>query len=387
LNLTRIKSILDEKADKFIKVFCFFFSKKKRFFYGLSATGAAWWRGAGRNCRLDVVHRGALPWRRPQFWPCPAFRQCQPDHRIAARLICYEISTKSRRHAWTAQAARVRRFIEISVQDAAVKATRLAFVISWLIKAGEGRCGVVLMPRRNRPRKRMMAVFQRRASITKSPIAKSSMAKSSLAKSRRVHPLALRVMHWLTALAIIVLIGSGWQIYNASPIFPFTFPRLITIGGWLGAAIAWHLAAIWLLMINGLCYLIWGFASGHFREKFWPVTPRGVWNDARAAFTFRLKHQQGVYNAVQRLLYIVVIGLGIAAVLSGLAVWKPVQLWWLSNLMGGYRISRIVHFVVMAGIVGFIFVHLLLVALVPRVLPSMITGGRLRGKPIHEVKS
>ena len=203
-----------------------------------------------------------------------------------------------------------------------------------------------------------------------------------MAKPQRIHPLPLRVMHWLTALAIIVLIGSGWQIYDASPIFPFVFPRAITIGGWLGAAIAWHLAAIWLLMVNGACYLIWGFASGHFQQKFWPVTPRGVWNDASAAFRFRLKHQQGVYNAVQRLLYIIVIGLGLLAVLSGLAVWKPVQLWWLSDLFGGFVISRYVHFFAMAGIVGFVFIHLLLVALVPRVLPSMITGGRL-----HQVKS
>ena len=208
-----------------------------------------------------------------------------------------------------------------------------------------------------------------------------------MAKPRRIHPLALRVMHWLTAIAIVVLTGSGWQIYDASPIFPFTFPRLITIGGWLGAAIAWHLAAIWLLIINGLCYLVWGFATGHFRRKFWPVTPRGVWRDASAAFTFRLKHQQGIYNAVQRLLYIGVIVLGIAAVLSGLAIWKPVQLWWLSGLFGGYAISRYVHFLVMAGIVGFVFIHLLLVALVPRVLPSMITGGRLQDRSVHEAKS
>lgn len=208
-----------------------------------------------------------------------------------------------------------------------------------------------------------------------------------MAKPRPIHPLALRIMHWLTALAIIVLIGSGWQIYNASPIFAFSFPRLITIGGWLAGAIAWHLAAIWLLMINGLCYLIWGVLSGHFRQKFLPVTPRGVWRDMIAALTFRLKHQQGVYNAVQRLLYIGVIILGIVAVLSGLAIWKPVQLWWLSDLFGGFAISRYVHFFVMTGIAGFIFIHLLLVALVPRVLPSMITGGRVHGGRIHEGKS
>jgi thiosulfate reductase cytochrome b subunit len=192
-----------------------------------------------------------------------------------------------------------------------------------------------------------------------------------------IHPWPLRVMHWLNAVAIITLIGSGWEIYNASPILPFTFPEWATIGQWLGGAIAWHLAAIWLLMLNGLTYLIWGFVSGHFRKKLWPVTPRVVLRDALAALRFQLPHEVGVYNAVQRLLYLGVIAFGVLAVLSGLAVWKPVQLWPLSDLFGGFFISRVVHFIAMSGIALFLVVHLLLVALVPRVLAPMITGGRL----------
>ncbi len=216
------------------------------------------------------------------------------------------------------------------------------------------------------------------------------MAPALRARARRrqpartvIHPWPLRVMHWLNALAIITLIGSGWQIYNASPFLPILFPRWATIGEWLGAAIAWHLAAIWLLMLNGLGYLLWGFASGHFRHKLWPVSPRAVWRDARAAIRFKLPHEVGVYNAVQRLLYLGVIALGILAVLSGLAVWKPVQLWPLSDLFGGFFPSRVVHFTAMAGIVLFLAVHILLVALVPRVLPPMITGGRLPDPEWH----
>jgi thiosulfate reductase cytochrome b subunit len=195
-----------------------------------------------------------------------------------------------------------------------------------------------------------------------------------------IHPWPLRVMHWLNAVAIITLIGSGWQIYNASPFLPFTFPEWATIGEWLGGAIAWHLAAIWLLMLNGLAYLAWGLISGHFRRKFWPVTPRAVLRDAWAAIRFKLPHEVGVYNAVQRLLYLGVIALGILAVLSGLAVWKPVQLWPLSDLFGGFFLSRVVHFIAMAGIVLFLAVHILLVALVPHVLPPMITGGRFEAR-------
>ena len=194
-------------------------------------------------------------------------------------------------------------------------------------------------------------------------------------RSRPIHPWPLRLMHWLNALAILTMIGSGWQIYNAAPIFPFSFPTSITIGQWLGAAIAWHLAAMWLLVLNGIAYLAWGVASGHFRRKLVPPTPRALWRDAMLALRLRLDHRHGVYNAVQRALYLGVIALGVLAVLSGLAVWKPVQLWWLSDVFGGFRASRVVHFLAMAGIVGFLAVHLALVALVPRVLWPMIGGG------------
>ena len=105
------------------------------------------------------------------------------------------------------------------------------------------------------------------------------------AKPRPIHPWPLRLMHWLNALAIVMMIGSGWQIYDASPLFNFTFPTLITIGGWLGAGIAWHLAFMWLLMANGLAYLIWGAATGHFRRKLWPISPSAVLQDLRRAFT------------------------------------------------------------------------------------------------------
>jgi thiosulfate reductase cytochrome b subunit len=197
------------------------------------------------------------------------------------------------------------------------------------------------------------------------------------ARPRKIHPLPLRIMHWLNALAIVMMIGSGWQIYDASPLFNFTFPTLITIGGWLGAGIAWHLAFMWLLMANGLAYLIWGAATGHFRRKLWPISPSAVLQDLRRAFTLRLHHQRGVYNAVQKLLYAGVILAGIAVVISGLAIWKPVQLWFFCDLCGGYFAARYVHFTAMALIVAFFAIHMLLVLLVPKTLPSMITGGKM----------
>lgn len=191
---------------------------------------------------------------------------------------------------------------------------------------------------------------------------------------RVIHPWPLRLTHWLNVIAMVIMIGSGWQIYNASPLFDFIFP--FTIGQWLGAAIAWHLAAMWLLVLNGLIYVVWSLASGHYKKLF-PIRPRALLRDLRAALSFDLKHERGVYNAVQKLLYVGVLFAGLVAVLSGLAIWKPVQLWFLSDLFGGYVVSRFVHFFAMTGICLFILIHLLLVALVPKVLPPMITGGRL----------
>jgi len=189
-----------------------------------------------------------------------------------------------------------------------------------------------------------------------------------------VHPFIVRLTHWLNAVAMVCMIMSGWLIYDANPLVPFVFPRWATLGGWLGGAIAWHLAAMWLLVANGLLYAAYGLAGGHFRRSFLPLSPGAVWADLRAALSLRLPHRLGHYNAVQRLLYVLVLLAGGLAVTSGLALWKPVQLRWLSFLLGGYEVTRRVHFVAMAGIVSFVVVHLALVILVPKTLPPMLTG-------------
>jgi thiosulfate reductase cytochrome b subunit len=195
-----------------------------------------------------------------------------------------------------------------------------------------------------------------------------------VARKRAIHPLPVRITHWINAFAMLCMITSGWKIYNASPIFDFMFAKWLTLGGWLGGALAWHFAAMWLLVVNGLVYVLYGIASGHFRRDFLPLTPRSIWRDFIAAATFRLKHRLGAYNAVQRLLYVVVLLMGIGVVLSGLAIWKPVQFQGLTALLGGYDTARIVHFAMMSGIVGFVAVHLALVFLVPSTFLPMITG-------------
>ena len=202
-----------------------------------------------------------------------------------------------------------------------------------------------------------------------------AMATTGVSTDRVIHPLWVRICHWINAIAILVMIGSGWQIYNASPLFPFTFPGSITLGGWLAGAIMWHFAAMWVLVINGLVYLTLGFTTGRFRRKLWPISPRAVFADTKAALTFKLSHDDiSKYNAVQKLLYAGVIVCGIVIVLSGLSIWKPVQFQELTALFGGYDTARFVHFFAMAAIVGFLVIHILLALLVPKSLRAMVTG-------------
>jgi thiosulfate reductase cytochrome b subunit len=190
-----------------------------------------------------------------------------------------------------------------------------------------------------------------------------------------IHSLGTRLFHWINAVAMIAMIGSGWQIHNAYPILPFTFPSWITLGGWLGGGILWHLAAMWVLMANFALWLLHGLVTGRFRRKLLPVTPGGLIADIRAALSGKLAHADlSNYNHVQKLLYIGVFGLMLLAVLSGFAIWKPVQLQWLTGLMGGFQGARIVHFLAMTGIVGFLAVHVAMALLVPKTVRAMITG-------------
>lgn len=192
---------------------------------------------------------------------------------------------------------------------------------------------------------------------------------------RAVHPLWLRATHWLNAVAVVVLVLSGWRIYNASPLFGFRFRPELTLGGWLGGALLWHFAAMWVLIGNGIAYLALNLATGRFGARFLPLRPAAVVGDLAAALHGRLVHDDPrAYNAVQKLAYLGVIALSVLIVLSGLVVWKSVQFPWLRGLMGGYDNARLVHFLAMSGLVLFLCIHLVMVALVPRTLIAMLRG-------------
>ena len=200
---------------------------------------------------------------------------------------------------------------------------------------------------------------------------------------RRLHPWPVRIMHWVNAAAMIVMINSGMGIYNDEVIFGWLyFPHWMLIGGWAVDHLLWHFAAMWVLVTNGLAYLAYGVVTGRLRERLWPISAREAIGDVRDALRLKLAHADlTVYNSVQKLLYIGVMLAAVVQVLSGLALWKPVQFQELTALFGGFQGTRLAHFIGMAGIVGFLVIHVALALLVPRTLVAMIGGGpRLRAK-------
>jgi thiosulfate reductase cytochrome b subunit len=200
---------------------------------------------------------------------------------------------------------------------------------------------------------------------------------SRLRPGRRLHPWPVRVMHWINAVAMLVMITSGWGIYNDDVIIRgFHFNQFWRLGDWAAWSLNWHFAGMWFLVINGLVYITYGFVTGRFREKLLPIRPAELLQTIFDTLHFKIAHEDiTVYNAVQKLLYIIVILAGIAQVVTGLAIWKPVQFSGLVSLLGGFQTARVLHFIGMAVIVGFLIVHVALALLVPKTLWAMVTGG------------
>jgi len=208
--------------------------------------------------------------------------------------------------------------------------------------------------------------------------------KSHARKERRVHPPAVRVMHWINAVAIFIMIGSGWKIYDDDVIFGWLhFPDAVTIGKWAQHGLQWHFFGMWIFVINGLAYLSYGIATGRFRRKLFPISLGELFATIGDALRFRLRHDDLThYNAVQKILYLGIMLVGVLIVISGLALWKPVQFSELAALFGSFQTVRLVHFLCMTAIVLFLVVHVTLAVIVPRSLLSMFTGGPIvSGQP------
>jgi thiosulfate reductase cytochrome b subunit len=205
----------------------------------------------------------------------------------------------------------------------------------------------------------------------------ASQADSPPRKVRKLHPWPIRVMHWLNALVMVIMIASGWGIYNDNVIFSWlVFPDWLKLGHWAQDSLLWHFGAMWFFGVNGLFYLAFGVATGRFRRKLLPIRLSDVIETVRETLRLHLEHDDLTeYNGVQKILYIIVITAGVFQVISGIAIWKPVQFSWLTSLLGGFQSARIIHFLGMGVIVGFFAVHVALALLVPKTLLAMLTGG------------
>lgn len=229
------------------------------------------------------------------------------------------------------------------------------------------------------------------ATRRESVVTTASQDEAQPRNSEPRHHWIVRVTHWVNALALLVMIGSGLRIFNAYPRFAVkgeTFccypwegtpiPAWLTFGGWLGGARNWHFAMMWVLFLNGLVYLGFVYLHGEWRDL---VPRRGDLRDTWEMIKFYLfarpdHPRQGKHNALQKGTYFVLPYLGAAAVASGVAIWKPVQLAWLTALFGGYAWARYWHFMIMMALVALSVVHVVMVfAVDPYSLRSMTTGG------------
>jgi thiosulfate reductase cytochrome b subunit len=186
--------------------------------------------------------------------------------------------------------------------------------------------------------------------------------------------------------------GSGLQILTAYPSlgprgalygwYPFQGtppPDWLRIGGWLGGGRHWHFAIAWFFVLNGLIYVTYFFVSGEWRRRLF--LPRRDTSSAVKQFAYYTRLLSvpppvDFYNGLQRLAYTSVILFGLIMVLSGLAIYKPVQLHWLTLLFGGYDGARAVHLGVLCLLALFVATHLVLVSMHPREILNMITGGK-----------
>ena len=205
----------------------------------------------------------------------------------------------------------------------------------------------------------------------------TSTANRVISGARRLHPLPVRIMHWINAAAMLVMIGSGWGIYDDFVIVNgLHFAPYLRLGSWAAPSLLWHFAGMWLLAINGLAYLIYGAVTGRLRERLLPIRMSEVLQTLRDTMHLRIEHGDlTVYNAVQKLLYVIVIVAGVSQIVTGLCVWKPIQFSVAVAVLGGFQAARIEHFIGMAVIVGFLVVHVALSILVPRTLWAMVSGG------------
>ena len=209
---------------------------------------------------------------------------------------------------------------------------------------------------------------------------------------KRPQPLLIRITHWVNVPVLAVMAMSGLQILRAYPYFGpqgerwgwvplqgWMSPDWMRAGQWLAGARHLHFLFAWIFVVNAIVYLAYLIASREYKRRlFWP--PR----DTRPLFQqiavyLRIRKEAppvDLYNSLQRQGYTTCLVLALLEVLSGFALWKPVQLSWLAAMFGGYDGARVVHFLALLGLVLFVVVHVIMVLVHPKSLGEMVTGGK-----------
>ncbi|MGB7202605.1 MAG: cytochrome b/b6 domain-containing protein [Pyrinomonadaceae bacterium] len=206
----------------------------------------------------------------------------------------------------------------------------------------------------------------------------------------RKHSLATRWMHWINFPLLVVMIWSGLLIYWASPVygiwigsyelfhfFPAWFNEALGLPFRLAEGLQFHFFFMWLFAANGVAYVFYTIFSGEWRSIL-PI-PSSLKRAARVALydahILKTKPPQGKYNDAQRIAYTSVIAMGALSLLTGLAIYKPLQLAWLTAMFGGYQWARWLHFWLTIVFVTFFVVHIVQVILAGwSNFRSMITG-------------
>jgi Ni/Fe-hydrogenase b-type cytochrome subunit len=211
------------------------------------------------------------------------------------------------------------------------------------------------------------------APVVAEAVSEVSQEKGGQIRSAYEHPIVVRFCHWLNAISIFVMTTTGLRIFKAFPSFGpkvpqkalIDIPGALTLGGWLGGALRWHFTFMWIFVATGILYLVYQFLSGHYKTVlFVPRDVPGVWPMARHYFLFGPKPAvTSQYNPLQKLAYTSTVFFGVASVLTGVVIYKPVQFSWLAWLMGGFHLARVWHFAAMCGFLAFIPGHLIMVAL------------------------
>lgn len=211
-------------------------------------------------------------------------------------------------------------------------------------------------------------------------------------EARPRQPLPIRLAHWINIPLLVIMAGSGLQIFVA---YPYLGPRgalyrwyplqgleppaWLRLGGWLAGARHLHFAVAWFLILNGVLYILYLLASGEWRRRVFLPTRDAPNAIAMFGYYLRIRKTpppEDFYNGLQRLAYTSAIVFGIVVVLSGLAIYKPVQLYWLADLFGGYDVARVVHLSALVLLAAFAATHLILALMHPRTIIDMVTGGR-----------